>query len=311
MAKRFLLGVEDSADSFEALEKLAGLFLKTKAHFHLFRAVTESHLPARPPTSTETTDWQGVQKRQAQQSLDKAVSSLLQMGCKRARISTETRLESANAAQEIINAGKGEEIMAIVFARKQPAGVKRLLRDGTDANIYRYTEVKPLWAIGNFPLQPPHVLAAVDESDYADRIAVHLAQTLGPLPQVRVTFLNIMPAKPPAYWDDGHILDRAERGERRGVVKKWQWSYEEMMGGIFAKARGVLTKAGVAEERISTKMQTRRSGTARDVLAELDRGGYNLVALGRRGSGSSQVDLGSRAAKILRSVRDCTIILIN
>jgi nucleotide-binding universal stress UspA family protein len=311
MTTRFLLGVDDSKDTFEALEKLGGLFLKTEAHFHLFQAVTESHLPARPPTSTETADWQQVQKRQAQQILDKAVSSLLQMGYKRARISTETRLESANAAQDILNAGEGEEIMAIVFARKQPSGLKRLLGDATTSNIYRYAEVKPLWAIGDLPLQPPNILAAVDESDYADRIAVHLAQTLGPLPQARVTFLNIMPAKPPAYWDDGHILDKAERGERRGVVKKWQWSYEEIMGGVFAKARGVLTKAGVAEERISTKMQTRRSGTARDVLAELDRGGYNIVALGRRGSGSSQVDLGSRAAKILRSVRDCTIVLVN
>jgi len=311
MAKRFLLGVDDSQDAFEALEKLGGLFLKTEAHFHLFRAVTESYLPARPPTSTETADWQEVQKRQAQQILDKAVSALLQMGYKRARISTETRLESANEAQEIISAGKSEEIMAIVFARKQTSGLKRLLPDVRTTNIYKYGEVKPLWAIGNHPLQPPHILAAVDESDYADRIAVHLAQTLGPLPQVRVTFFNVIPAKPPAYWDDGHILDKAERGERQGVVKKWQWSYEEIMGGIFAKARGSLTKAGVAEERISTKMQTRRSGTARDIIAEVDRGGYNIVALGRRGSGSSQVDLGSRAAKILRSARDCTIMLVN
>jgi hypothetical protein len=311
MAKRFLLGVDDSQETFEALEKLGGLFLKTEAHFHLFHAVTESHLPARPPTSAETSDWQDVRKRQAQQILDKAVSSLLQMGYKRARISTETRLESANAAQEILDAGKSEEITAIVFARKQPAGLKRLLSDATTTNIYKYAKVTPLWAIGKLPLQPPHILAAVDESDYADRIAVHLAQTLGPLPQVRVTFFNVIPAKPPAYWDDGHILDKAERGERQGVVKKWQWRYEEMMGGIFAKARGVLTKAGVAEERISTKMQTRRSGTARDILAEVDRGGYNILALARHGSGSSQVDLGIRAAKILRSVRDCTIILVN
>jgi nucleotide-binding universal stress UspA family protein len=311
MIKRFLLGVDDSQDTFEALEKLGGLFLKTEAHFHLFQAVTESHLPARPPTSTETGDWLEVQKRQTQQILDKAVSALLQMGYKRARISTETRLESMNEVQEILNAGKSAEIMAIGFARKQPAGLKRLLPDATTHNIYKYAEVKPLWAIGNLPLQPPHILAAVDESAYADRIAAHLAQTLGPLPQVRVSFFNVIPAKPPAYWDDGHILDKAERGERRGEVKKWQWGYEEMMGGIFAKARGALTKAGVAEERISTKMHTRRSGTARDILAELDRGGYNIVALGRRGSGSSQVDLGSRASKILRSARDCTIVLVN
>ena len=311
MVKKFLLGVDDSPDSFEVLEKMGRLFLKTEAHFHLFHAVTESYFPARPPTSTETGDWQEVQKRRAQQILDKAVSSFLQIGYKRARITTETRMESRNPAQEILNAGKSEEFMAIVFARKQPSGVKRLISDVATHNIYKQVEGKPVWAIGNLPLQPPHILAAVDESDYANRIAVHLAQTLAPLPQVRLTFLNIMPAKPPAYWDDGHILDKAERGERRGVVKKWQWSYEEMMGGIFARARGVLTKAGVAEERISTKMQTRRSGTARDILAEVDRGDYNIVALGRRGAGKSQVDIGSRASKILRSARDCTIVLVN
>jgi len=311
MVKRFLLGVDDSQDTFKALENLGGLFLKTEVHFHLVQAVTESHLPARPPTSTETDDWREVQKRQAQQVLDKGVSLLLQIGYKRARLSSEARLESVNPAQEIINAGKSEEVMAIVFARKHPAGVKRLLQDATVSNIYKYAEVKPLWAIGNLPLQPPNILAAVDESDYGDRIAVHLAQTLGPLPQVRITFLNIMPAKPPSYWDDGHILDKTERGERRGVVKKWQWSYEEIMGGIFAKARGVLTKAGVAEERITTQMQTRRSGIARDILAEIDRGGYNIVALGRRGAGKSQLDTGSRASKILRSARDCTIVLVN
>jgi hypothetical protein len=311
MVKRFLLGVDDSSDTFEVLEKLGRLFLKTGVHFHLFHAVTESHFPARPPTSIETDDWQEVQKRQAQQILDKAVSSLLQIGYKRPRITTETRQESGNPAQEILDGGKSEEFMAIVFARKQPSGVKRLLSDPAPHNIYKQVEGKPLWAIGNLPLHPPHILAPVDESDYANRIAVHLAQSLAPLPQVRFTFLNIMPAKPPAYWDDGHILDKAERGERRGEVKKWQWNYEEMMGGIFARARGVLTKAGVAEERISTKMQTRRSGTARDILAEVERGGYNIVALGRRGAGQSDVDIGSRASKILRSARDCTIVLVN
>ena len=152
MIKRFLLGIDDSQYTFEALENLAGLFLKTDVNFHLFLAVTESHLPAPPPTSSEATDWQEVQKRRAQQILDKGVSSLLQMGYKRSRISTETRLQSVNAAQDILNAGKSEEIIAIVLARKQQSGVKRLLPDTTTANIYQYSDVQPVWAIGNLPL---------------------------------------------------------------------------------------------------------------------------------------------------------------
>lgn len=311
MSKRFLLGVDDSQHTLEALENLGRLFLKSDVHFHLFHAVVESVLPARPPTSIETTDWERVQKRQAQKVLDKSVSSLLQMGYKRSRLTTESIVQSVNTAKDILDAGKNAEIAAIVLVRKPRAGVKRFLPGTTTAKVYQLADVQPVWTVGTLPLKPPHILAVVDESDYADRVAAHLAATLGPLPEVRVTLFNVMPAKPPAYWDDGHILEKSERSERQTVVKRWRWQYEEIMGGVFAKARGVLTKAGVAEERIDTRMQTRMSGIARDVLAEAIRGGYNILALGRCGSGLSQFDLGSRASRIVRSARDCTLILVN
>jgi nucleotide-binding universal stress UspA family protein len=311
MEKRFLLGVDDSQNTVEVLENLGGLFLKSGAHFHLFHAVSEEFRPARPPTSTETTDWEEVQERRAQRVLDKAVSSLLQMGYKRSRLSTESRLQSKNTAQDILDAGKRAEVSAVILARKRRSKVKRLLSESTTPKVYQYANTQPVWAIGGLSVKPPHILAAVDESEYADRIAAHLAENFGPLPQVRVTVFNVMPAKPPSYWDDGHILDRSERSERQAVVKEWRWNYEETMGGIFAKTRGVLTKAGVAEERITTKMHTRKSGIARDILAEASRGGCNILALGRRGSGMSEFDLGSRASKILRTARDCTLILVN
>ncbi len=311
MIKRFLFSVDDSQKTLEALANLGGLFLKGDAHFLLFHAVPERHLPARPPPSDETADWQRVQERRARQVLDKAVNELVQMGYKRSRLHTESRPQSQNTGQDILDVGRNPEFAAIVLARKQRSGASRIIPETTTAMVYQYSDVQPVWAIGALPLQPPHILAAVDESDYADRIATHLAETLGSLPEVRVTLFNVMPAKPPAYWDNGHILDKSERSERQAVVKEWRWRYEEIIGGIFAKARGVLTKAGVAEERITSRMQTRRSGIARDILAEASRGGYNILALGRRGSGMSQFDLGSRASKILRSKLECTLLLVN
>lgn len=311
MIKRFFLGVDDSQNTVETLENLGGLFLKTDANFHLFHAVPESHLPARPPSSNETTVWESVQKRKAQQLLDKAVSSLLQMGYKRSRLITESKLQSLDTAQDILDAGSDEEIAAIILAQQRTSRLRRFIPETSTANIFEYADLKPVWAIGSLSLKPPKILAAVDESDYADRIASHLAETLGPLPEVQITLFNVMPSKPPAYWDDGHILDKSERAERTTVVKRWRWEYEEIMGGIFAKARGVLTKAGIAEERITTRMHTRTRGIARDILAEASRGGYNLLAFGRRGSGMSQFELGSRSSKILRSAPDCTLILVN
>ena len=311
MINKFFLGVDDSQNTLAALENLGGLFLKGEAGFHLFHLGTESSLPARPPSSSESTEWEHVQKRESQQVLDKAVSSLLQLGYTRSRLSTESSLKSLDTAQDILAAGRNAEFTAIVLVREsRRSRFKRLLPE-TTAKVYQYADMQPVWAIGALPLKPPHILAAVDESEYADRIVTHVAETLGPLAEVRVTLLNVMPAKPPAYWDDGHILDKSERAERKTVVKQWRWEYEEIMGGIFSKARGVLTKAGIPEERISTKMQTLRSGVARDILAEVDRGGYNILAFGRCGSGVSPFDLGSRASKILRSGSDCTLIILN
>jgi nucleotide-binding universal stress UspA family protein len=53
-------------------------------------------------------------------------------------------------------------------------------------------------------------------------------------------------------------------------------------------------------------------GIARDIVAEASRGDYNILAFGRRGlSAISDFTLGSRAAKILQSARDCSLIVVN
>jgi nucleotide-binding universal stress UspA family protein len=121
-----------------------------------------------------------------------------------------------------------------------------------------------------------------------------------------------MPAKPPGYWDDGHILDETERSERQRMVAKWRAAYEEETGDFFLKAKSHLTGAGVPEGKISIKRQTLVEGIARDILAEAGRGDYNILAFGRRGSSAiKEFTLGSRAAKMLNSPFDGTLILVS
>jgi nucleotide-binding universal stress UspA family protein len=84
------------------------------------------------------------------------------------------------------------------------------------------------------------------------------------------------------------------------------------MAGIFAKAKEVLTSAGMNENQVNNQMPTRMRGIARDIIAEASRGDYNIIAFGRRGiSAISEFNLGSRAAKILQSARDCSLIVVN
>lgn len=315
MTRKLFLGVDDSQNTTQALENLGRLFQESDVKFHLFHAAPESSLlyPGELSTlSGEISEWEKVQKRQAQQVLDQAVGLLLRMGHKRTRLQAESVLQSVDTAQDILDASKTDEFAAIVLARKGRSAVKRFLLGSTTAKVCQYAESQPVWVIDTLPLEPPNILAAVDESDYADRVISHLAEYFAPLPQARVTLLNVMAAKPPEFWDDGHILDESERSERESTVAKWRSEHERKMEEIFARAKEAFSRAGMDQESITTKVQTRVRGIARDILAETSRGGYNILVFGRRGVSSiSEFNLGSRAAKVLQSARDCTLIVVN
>jgi nucleotide-binding universal stress UspA family protein len=221
-------------------------------------------------------------------------------------------LQRVNAAQDILAAGERLEPSAIVLARKGRSAVKRFFLGSTTATVCQYAENLSVWVVGGQSLKPPHLLVALDESPCAGRIIAHVAEHFGKLPGTRVTLFHVMPAKPPGYWDDGHILDETERSERQRIVAKWRAEYEGETGNLFLKARLHLTGAGVHEKNISIKRQTLVEGIARDILAEAGRGGYNFLAFGRRGSSAiKEFTLGSRAAKMLHHPFDCTLILVS
>ena len=315
MTRRFLFGVDDSPNTLRALENLGGLFLESNVSFHLFHAVPESSLlyPGELSTlSGEVSEWEKVQQRQARRVLDQAVGLLVEMGYKRSRLEVESALKSVDTAQNILDASEKDGFAAIILARKGRSAVKRFLLGSTTAKVCQHAETQPVWVIGAPSLQPPNVLAAVDDSDYAERMIVHLAEYLAPFSEARVTLFHVMPAEPPEFWDDGHILDDSERSERETIVAKWSAVHEEKMDGIFTKARETFTNSGMEQGPINTKVQARTRGIARDIIAEADRGNYNILAFGRRGlSAISDFNLGSRAAKMLQSTRDCTLIVVN
>jgi len=315
MSVKFLFGLDDSDRTYQALRNMGSLLEPADVHFHLFYAAPESSLfyPGELSTlSGEPEQWKKALEGQARGILDRAADLLLHLGFRHSRIEKELTLQSVNASQDILAAGERLEPDAIALARKGRSAVKRFFLGSTTATVCQYAEKRPVWVVGSQSLKPPHLLVALDESQYAGRIISHVGAHFGTLPGTRVTLFHVMPAKPPGYWDDGHILDEKERSERQRMVAKWRAAYEEETGGFFLKAKSQLTDAGVPERNISIKSQTLIEGIARDILAELGRGGYNILAFGRRGSSAiKEFTLGSRAAKMLHNPFDCTIILVS
>jgi len=315
MAGKLFIGVDDSQNSLEALRNLGGLFQGTDVHLELFHAVPESALmyPGELSTLSGTpSDWQKVQEGQARAVLDQAVSLLVAMGYKRSRLSRERVLQSVNAAQDILAASEKGDFAAVVLARKGRSTAKRFLLGSTTTMVCQYSEKHPVWVLGTRPLKPPRLLVALDESDHAGRIIAHVSAYFAGLPGIQITLFHVMPAKPPGYWDDGHILGEAERAERQRLVAGWRAEQEEKTDAIFAKAKQALVGAGAPEDGIVFKRQTLVRGIARDILAEAGRGDCNTLVFGRRGTSAiPEFTLGSRAAKMLQGGLDCTLVLVN
>jgi nucleotide-binding universal stress UspA family protein len=315
MAGKLLIGVDDSQNSLEALRNLGGLFRGTDIYLELFHAVPESALiyPGELSTLSGTpSDWKKVQERQARAVLDQAVSLLVGMGYKRSRLSQESVLQSVNAAQDILAASEKGNFAAIVLARKGRSAAKRFLLGSTTTMVCQYSEKQPVWVLGPRPLNPPRLLVALDESDHAGRIISHVSAYFAGLPGIQITLFHVMPAKPPGYWDDGHILGEAERAERQKVVARWRAQHEEKTDAIFSKAKQALVGAGAPENAIVFKRQTLVRGIALDLLGEASRGDYNILVFGRRGlSAVAEFNLGTHASKILQGGLDCTLALVN
>ena len=315
MPKQILFCLDDSERTRQALRNLGALLEPADVHLHLFHAVPETshYYPGELSTlSGEPGQWQKALESQARGVLGRASGLLQELGFERTRIGQQLTLKSVNAAQDILAASERLEPSAIALARKGRSAVKRFFLGNTTAVVCQYAEKLPVWVVGSRPLQPPHLLVALDGSQYAWHIISHLAEYFGKLPGPRFTLFHVMPAKPPGYWDDGHILNETERSERQRVVGAWRAAYEQETEGLFLKAKSHLVAAGVAESNIHIKMQTLVDGIARDILAEAREGDYNILALGRRGTSAiKEFTLGSRAAKMLHSPSDCTLIVVS
>lgn len=316
MSGRFLFGIDDSLATIEVLERFGHLFKMAPVDLHLFYAQPES--PFFDPGSISTltgksTEWEKLLQDQVRNVIDGAVGRLAAMGYEPTRVQTESRIKSVNIAGDILGAYENGEYLAIVLGRRRHSVVKRFIVGSTCLMVCQYADKQPVWVVGSLPLDRPRVLVALDESDNAERIARHLGQTLAFVPEAQFTLFHVMPAKPPQFWDDGHILNDAERAERRAIVEGWRKDYlNGKMAQVLADAKRILTDAGVEPQRIATKIQPVIRGIARDILAETRTQNFNILVIGRHGTSAiSEFTLGSRASKILNSAPDWTLILVN
>jgi nucleotide-binding universal stress UspA family protein len=155
------------------------------------------------------------------------------------------------------------------------------------------------------------VLIALDSSEGAWRAVEYVAQTCGNTPGVYVTLLHVLSGLPPAFWDDGHVLNDRERESRQRLVANWQQEQEKQWQGLVKKAYDRLTQAGIAQEAVVNKFKPKYFDVAEDILREAEDGKFDTIVMGRRGLGMAKsVLLGSVTQKVVQTARGCAVTIV-
>ena len=155
------------------------------------------------------------------------------------------------------------------------------------------------------------VLIALDSSEGAWRAVEYVAEAFGQTPGVQVTLLHVLSGLPPAFWDDGHILEEKEKESRQRLVAGWQKEQEKKWQGLVKKAHERLTKAGVAKDAVVNKFKPKYYDVAEDILSEAAAGNFDTIVMGRRGLGMAKtLLLGSVTHKVVQNAKGCAVIIV-
>lgn len=152
------------------------------------------------------------------------------------------------------------------------------------------------------------ILIPMDESDNAMRAAEFVAKRFNP--DNRVTLFNVML--------DTAALCKMDSPELTPLFKAQQASFcaleskkRELVQTATQRAKEMFIAAGFAPENITIKVENKKSGVARDIIAE-GKNGYDLIAIGRHGtSGIKEFFSGSVSNKVLTSSKDISVLVVD
>ncbi len=155
------------------------------------------------------------------------------------------------------------------------------------------------------------LMIALDSSEGAWHAVEYVARTFGRSPEVEVILAHILSGLPPALWDDGHILNEAERAARERLKASWQAEQEKNWQGLVDKAKARLVAAGLPADKVSSVFRPKYYDVAEDLVNEALARGCDTIVMGRRGLGTAKaLVLGSVTHKVVQNSRGLAVIIV-
>ena len=152
------------------------------------------------------------------------------------------------------------------------------------------------------------ILMAFDDSENSMRAVEYIARTFNL--DNRVTLFNVLP--------DTAALCDMNSPELTAYFKSQQMTFcaledqkKKLVEEALGRAKTILVEAGFEADRIDLKAVPKKKGIAQDIILEAG-SGYDLLVMGRRGlSGVKDFFFGSISQKVLHSIKDVSVLVVN
>lgn len=154
------------------------------------------------------------------------------------------------------------------------------------------------------------ILIAMDESEYAMKAVKFVGETVA-CERVQVTLYNVALSPTPPELGDEWVKLFPHFADKVTDFKSFLKAKEDKTRAVMEKAKEVLKYCGIPERSISVKIEERKEGVARDLLKEVEKEGYDVIVVGRRGlSAAKAFLLGSVSEKIIKYAKNCTVWVV-
>jgi nucleotide-binding universal stress UspA family protein len=153
------------------------------------------------------------------------------------------------------------------------------------------------------------ILVAVDESANSMRAVNYVAKGMNSA--ATVTLFSVLPDPTAACGLDSPTLTPLFRKSRQAFCAI-EDTKKDTVKEFTQKAKKVLVEGGFASKNIKVKIQKKKSGIARDILKEAEKGKYDTLVIGRRGlSGIKQFVLGSISDKVVKFAKKTSVVVVD
>lgn len=156
------------------------------------------------------------------------------------------------------------------------------------------------------------MLLAIDDSPGAMKAVGYAARQFSRAKDLEIVLIHVLPNLPAVFWDDGHILSKEEKKERKKIVDKWLADCVTKMEPVFREATALLTAQGIKKKEISRKTISDSIDTANSMLEEAKDSGAQTIVLGRHGNpGGARSLAGSVTNKVVGQGTGITVIIVD